>query len=116
MPRPFYSPALPGLVAASVDETKSVEIPLHSAVQVGGSLRWGTGVTAGKVVFEISPIPADTGIWEEIFARDFVADGDTAASSKSFTYPGPFSGHGRWRIDATVTGGTVTTDTQVLVN
>lgn len=112
---PFFSPALPGLTAAATDETKSAEVPLNNAQQVGGTLRWSSGCSAGKVVFEIAPVTGYAGKWEAIFSSDFVADSQVADSAVSFTYPGPFSGFGRWRIDTTITGGTVTTDTQIFV-
>jgi hypothetical protein len=111
-----FSSPLAGLTAASVDETKSAEIPLNGLTQVGGTLLWDTGATSGKVVFEIAPTQAYSGTWEPIFSSDFVADSVPAApSTQSFTYPGPFAGFGRWRIDTVIGGGTVTTVTTGLI-
>lgn len=112
----MYIAPLIGLSAASVDETKSAPVPLNTASQVGGTLEWGTGCTSGKVVFEIARLQDYTGTWEAIFSSDFVANSVPAApSTQSFTYPGPFAGFGRWRIDTVIGGGTVTTYTQKLV-
>lgn len=116
MARKMWARPIPGLTAASTDETKSNEIPLASLSQVGGTLKWSAGVSAGKVVFEIAPTAGYTGTWEVIASWDFVADSQAADSVVSFSYPGPFSGFGRWRIDTAITGGTVTTDTQGLID
>ena len=110
MPIPFFAPALVGLDAVSADETKSAEIPLNNAVQIGGTVKWSTGCSAGQVIFEIAPVAAYAGAWEAVFTGDFINNG-----VESFTYPGPFSGFGRWRINTAVVGGTVSSDTQMLV-
>jgi len=119
MPGAIFTNALPGLVAASADESKSNPIPLNLAAQVSGSLEWGAGVTAGKVVFELAVTQNYAGIWQVIFSSDFVADGVVANIGappcvQAFTYPGSFEGFGRWRIDTAIVGGTVNTYTQKL--
>lgn len=109
MAHALFSAPLTGLSGASADETKSTPIPLNTASQVGGTVTWSAGVSAGQVVFEIASTPDYAGAWHVIYTGDFIDGG-----ADSFSYPGPFSGFGRWRINMAVVGGTVSTDAQAL--
>jgi hypothetical protein len=103
---PAFSAPLVGLSDASADESVSSDVPLNHLSQVGGMAIWGAGCSAGQVVFEIAPFSGYSGTWEAKFTSDAQDD-----AVESFTFPGPFSGVGRWRITDAIVGGTVSTQT-----
>jgi hypothetical protein len=105
-----FSAPLAGLTNASTDETKSAEVPLNSLSQVGGNAIWGAGCVSGQVVFEVAPSNGYAGAWHVLFTADSQDNG-----TESFTYPGPFDGFGRWRVNTVVAGGTVSTTTTGMI-
>lgn len=112
---PFFTPgdsAKTGIVAQSALNSVGPEIPLGNANQIGGTVKWSAGCSAGVVVFETAPVPGYTGSWQNRFTSTGFIDNGV----EDFTYPGPFSGVGRWRISEAIVGGTVTTDLQMFVS
>jgi hypothetical protein len=109
----MWANPIPGLSAASALNAASNVIPLGSLSSVGGLLRWSAGVTDGEVVFEMAPTPDYAGTWTVVYRSNFVDDSQAASSvADPLTWPGPFSGFGRWRVSEAIIGGTVTTETQ----
>jgi len=85
---------------------------VNQAAQLGYSVIWSTGVTAGEVVIEVADTSAYAGTWAEIDRLNFTA-APGANSMQSGTFPGPFR-FARARVTTNVTGGTVTVTLQQL--
>jgi len=77
-----------------------------NAIQVGWSVIWSAGVTAGEVTIEAANSATYSGTWAVLDVQNFT-DAPAANSVMIGTYPGPFQ-FVRARITSTVTDGTVT--------
>lgn len=77
-----------------------------NAIQVGWSVVWSAGVTAGEVTIEAANSATYAGTWAVVDVQNFTS-APSANSIMIGTYPGPFQ-FVRARITSTVTDGTVT--------
>lgn len=81
-------------------------ITASNSVQVGWTVIWSAGVSAGEVVIEAANTSNYSGTWSEIDRQNFTA-APAANSTIIGTYPGPFQ-FVRARVTTNVSGGTVT--------
>lgn len=81
-------------------------VSTSSAIQIGYSVIWSAGVSAGVVVIEAANSSSYAGTWAQIDSLDFAA-APAANSMVTGTYPGPLQ-FTRCRVTTTVSGGTAT--------
>lgn len=84
-------------------------IATSNSVQIGWSIIWSAGVSAGEVVIESADSATYTGTWNELDRQAFSAN-----SIVQGTYPGPLR-FVRARVTTTVVDGTVTAQFNKLI-
>lgn len=99
-------PQSPFTSLSAVTTGTGTAVSCTNAIQVGWSVIWSAGVTAGEVTIEAANSSTYTGTWAAIDVQNFTA-APGANSIMVGTYPGPFQFF-RARVTSNVTGGTVT--------